>query len=92
MLRIDDIPQQVADDIQGLRLDVLAEVWYNGAKKGGEAMFGAIYGDIIGSYYEIHCTKDYNFEFNKDSFFTDDSVLIAAVCKAILNNPTEISK
>ena len=55
-------------------------------------MFGAIYGDIIGSYYEVHCTKDYNFEFNKDSFFTDDSVLIAAVCKAILNNPTEISK
>ena len=54
-------------------------------------MFGAIYGDVIGSYYEVHCTKDYNFEFNKDSFFTDDSVLIAAVCKAILNNPTEIS-
>ena len=57
-----------------------------------DAMFGAIYGDIIGSYYELHCTKDYNFEFDKDSFFTDDSVLIAAVCKAILNNPSEISK
>ncbi len=55
-------------------------------------MFGAIYGDIIGSYYEVHCTKDYNFEFHKDSFFTDDSVLIAAVCKAILNNPSDISK
>ena len=55
-------------------------------------MFGAIYGDVIGSYYEVHCTKDYNFEFNKeDSCFTDDSVLIAAVCKAILKNPTEIS-
>ena len=25
-------------------------------------MFGAIYGDVIGSYYEVHCTKDYNFE------------------------------
>jgi len=34
MLRIDDIPQQVADDIQGLRLDLLTEVWYND-KKGG---------------------------------------------------------
>ena len=26
-------------------------------------MFGAIYGDIIGSYYETHCTKDYDFEY-----------------------------
>ena len=55
-------------------------------------MFGAIYGDVIGSYYEVHCTKDYGFEFNKDSTFTDDSVLIGAVCKAILDNPSEISK
>ena len=29
MLRIGDIPQQVADDIQGLRLDLFAKVWYN---------------------------------------------------------------
>ena len=29
MLRIDDIPQQVADDIQGLRLDLFTNVWYN---------------------------------------------------------------
>ena len=28
-------------------------------------MFGAIYGDIIGSYYEVHSTKEYNFPFNK---------------------------
>jgi len=28
MLRIDDIPQQVADDIQGLRLDLFIKVWY----------------------------------------------------------------
>lgn len=55
-------------------------------------MFGAIYGDIIGSYYEVHCTKDYNFNFNKDSSFTDDSVLLAAVCKTILDNPAVISK
>ncbi|MBE6638344.1 MAG: ADP-ribosylglycohydrolase family protein [Ruminococcaceae bacterium] len=55
-------------------------------------MFGAIYGDVIGSYYEVHCTKNYDFEFDNDSSFTDDSVLIAAVCKAILNNPAEISK
>ncbi len=59
--------------------------------KWGEVMLGAIYGDVIGSYYEVHCTKNYDFEFNKDSSFTDDSVLIAAVCKAILNDPSEIS-
>ena len=55
-------------------------------------MFGAIYGDVIGSYYELHCTKNYDFEFNRESTFTDDSVLIAAVCRAILNNPYEISE
>ncbi|MGM9596703.1 MAG: ADP-ribosylglycohydrolase family protein [Eubacteriales bacterium] len=70
---------------------MFARSWYN-KNTGGEGMFGAIYGDIIGSYYEVHCTKNYGFEFNKDSSFTDDSVLIAAVCKAILNNPAEISK
>jgi hypothetical protein len=26
---VDDIPQQVADDIQGLRLDLFTIVWYN---------------------------------------------------------------
>lgn len=55
-------------------------------------MFGAIYGDIIGSYYEVHCTKDYNFEFQRDSTFTDDSVMTAAVCKAILQNPQPITR
>lgn len=55
-------------------------------------MFGAIYGDIIGSYYETHCTKEYNFTFNKFSSFTDDSVLIAAVCKTILDDPSDIGK
>lgn len=55
-------------------------------------MFGAIYGDVLGSYYEVHCTKNYNFPFNKDSSFTDDSVLIAAVCRTILNDASEISK
>lgn len=55
-------------------------------------MFGAIYGDIIGSYYETHCTKEYNFELKKESTFTDDTVLTVAVCKAILNNPEPISR
>lgn len=55
-------------------------------------MFGAIYGDVIGSHYEVHCTKNYDFPFENDSTFTDDSVLIAAVCKTILNDPSEIGR
>ena len=41
MLRIDDMPQQVADDIHALRRDLLrplalpAILWYNGIRKGG---------------------------------------------------------
>ena len=54
-------------------------------------VFGAVYGDVIGSYYEAHCTKDADFEFHKESTFTDDSVLTAAVCRAILNDRSEIS-
>lgn len=54
-------------------------------------MFGAVYGDVIGSYYETHSTKDYNFTFQNSSTFTDDSLLTTAVCKAILNNPEDIS-
>lgn len=54
-------------------------------------MFGAIYGDVIGSYYEHHCTKNYDFEFARDSTFTDDSVLTTAVCKAILIDHLDIS-
>lgn len=54
-------------------------------------MFGALFGDIIGSYYEIHCTKDYNFDFRRESTFTDDSVLSCAVARAILMNGDETS-
>ncbi len=55
-------------------------------------MFGAIYGDVIGSYYENHCTKDYNFPFQSDATYTDDSMLIAAVCQAILNDSSPIKR
>ena len=44
-------------------------------------MFGAFYGDVIGSEYENACTKDYDFSFKRESHFTDDSVMTAAVCK-----------
>lgn len=53
-------------------------------------MLGAIYGDIIGSYYEVHCTKDHDFPFMPESTFTDDTVMTAAVCRAILEDDSQI--
>lgn len=54
-------------------------------------MIGAMYGDILGSCYEVRCTKNYNFDlFQPFATFTDDSVLTAAVCEAILENGREI--
>ena len=45
-------------------------------------MFGAVAGDIIGSVYEFWNTKSTDFElFNKNSRFTDDSVMTLAVAK-----------
>ena len=55
-------------------------------------MFGAVYGDIIGSYYEVHCIEADDFPLVPESTFTDDSVLIAAVCRTILNDPSPVSK
>lgn len=54
-------------------------------------ILGAVYGDIIGSYYEVHGTKDFNFPFQGSSTFTDDTVMTLAVCEAILQNNTPIS-
>ena len=49
-------------------------------------MLGAIAGDIIGSAYEFHSTKNYNFElFTPQSTPTDDSILTIAVADCILN-------
>ena len=52
-------------------------------------MLGAMIGDIIGSPYECsynNC-KDTNFPlFSRDSCYTDDSVMTAAVAEAILEN------
>jgi len=49
-------------------------------------MLGSIIGDIIGSVYEFHPTKDYNFEaFAEGSTFTDDTVLTIAIADALLN-------
>lgn len=54
-------------------------------------IWGAVYGDIIGSYYEVHSTKDFDFPFQSSSTFTDDTVMTAAVCEAILINDSEIA-
>lgn len=49
-------------------------------------MFGAIIGDIAGSYYEMHNIKSKKFKFmeKNKSEFTDDTVMTLAVCKSLL--------
>jgi ADP-ribosylglycohydrolase len=49
-------------------------------------LLGAIAGDIIGSSYEWHTTKSYDFElFTPRSSPTDDTVLTVAVADCILH-------
>ena len=55
-------------------------------------IYGAVFGDIIGSYYEVYSTKDYDFPFQQESTFTDDTVMTAAVCEAILFDPKPITR
>ncbi len=55
-------------------------------------MLGAIIGDIVGSTYEFHPVKNYDFPFyNSSSNFTDDTVLTIAVAKCILDKSEYIS-
>lgn len=50
-------------------------------------MLGAIIGDTVGSVYEFHNTKDYNFQlFTKKSGFTDDSIMTLAVARWLLED------
>ena len=50
-------------------------------------MLGAIIGDTIGSAYEFHNTKDYNFTlFLGNSAYTDDSVMTMAVAYWLLKD------
>ena len=51
-------------------------------------MLGAIIGDTVGSAYEFHNTKDYNFKlFLSESNYTDDSVMTMAVASWLLSDP-----
>ena len=53
-------------------------------------MLGAIIGDTVGSHYEFHNTKDYNFEMFADrSSYTDDSVMTMAVAHWLLSDPQQ---
>jgi ADP-ribosylglycohydrolase len=50
-------------------------------------MLGAIIGDTIGSVYEFHNTKDYNFTlFHGNSAYTDDSIMTMAVAYWLLKD------
>ena len=50
-------------------------------------MLGAIIGDTVGSIYEFHNTKEYNFKmFNSMSAYTDDSVMTMAVAYWLLKD------
>lgn len=50
-------------------------------------MLGVIAGDIIGSWYEFHATKEKEFElFHPKSKFTDDTTLSMAIAKSILDD------
>jgi len=47
---------------------------------------GAIIGDVVGSKYEFHNHRSKKFElFDKDMFFTDDTVMTLAVMDILLN-------
>ena len=51
-------------------------------------MLGAIIGDTVGSAYEFHNTKDYDFKlFLSESNYTDDSVMTMAVASWLLSDP-----
>jgi len=54
-----------------------------------KGIIGAIAGDVIGSAYEFHPTKDYNFTlFVRQSTFTDDSILTLANARWLIDDPT----
>lgn len=49
-------------------------------------MLGAIIGDIVGSIYEFDNIKTKDFElFDRECFFTDDTVMSVAVAEALLD-------
>ena len=53
-----------------------------------KGIIGTVCGDIIGSIYEFHPTKDPNFKlFTSQSTFTDDTVMTCAVAEWLIEDP-----
>ena len=53
-----------------------------------KGIIGAVCGDIIGSVYEFHKTKDMDFKlFTPYSKFTDDTVMTCAVAEWLVDDP-----
>ena len=53
-----------------------------------KGIIGAVCGDIIGSAYEFHKTKDFGFKlFTSQSKFTDDTVRTCAVAEWLMDDP-----
>ncbi len=53
-----------------------------------QGIIGAVCGDIIGSAYEFHPTKNWNFElFTPKSKYTDDTVMTCAVAEWLMTDP-----
>ena len=53
-----------------------------------KGIIGAVCGDIIGSAYEFHKTKDWDFKlFTPRSTFTDDTVMTCAVAEWLMDDP-----
>ena len=64
----------------GRKDDLEREIWMV-----EEPVFGAIAGDVIGSVYEFTGIKTIAFPlFSRETTFTDDSVMTAAVAAALL--------
>lgn len=56
-------------------------------------IIGAVCGDIIGSAYEFHKTKDMDFKlFTPISSFTDDTVMTCAVAEWLMDDPKHSHK
>ena len=55
-----------------------------------KGIIGTVCGDIIGSAYEFHKTKDWNFKlFTPRSTFTDDTVMTCAVAELRRGIPSQ---
>lgn len=78
------------------RHGIFVKIKQQGAGRAGKGkinMYGAFIGDIVGSKYEFHNIKTKRFSlFSKGCDYTDDTIMTAAVAKAILLSRMEQQK